>query len=706
MLRNQYLPFSILLLLATVAGQAQQPAPDQKPAATFKADINLVEVHAVVTDQRGQFISDLSKDDFEIYEDGRRQTAALFELIDTPPPRPAAAADHPAIEPDVRASVPAFTGRLYVIVLDDLHTTTLRSPQVRLAARRFVDQHLAPEDLAAIVYTSGRQDAAQELTGSRRLLRASIDKFQGQKLPSASAERLAVHFREREEDTAASSGDDGSSNASNRSPANQRIDDPYDGERGMNARRALELIRDVARWMSDVNGRRKALVLFSEGIDYDIYDVFNSRSATGIVFDARDAIAAAQRANVAIYAVDPRGLTQLGDESIAIASLSPDATVTYGTSRDFQRELLLAQESLMWLADDTGGIALVRNNDIAGGLARIAEDNSRYYILGYVADPTRSPGRFRKLDVRVKRPGLTVRARRGYLPADAKAAAKRHEREVKAGTTPALAAALNNPLPVGDLPVRVFAAPMKGNGRDASVIVATELDASALRFDQRDGRFVNTIEFSVVAADHTAKVRDTDRRELKLTLRPETHQRLVSGGVRFLTRLDLPPARYQLRIGVHESAGGAVSTVPYDLEVPDYSRVPFALSGLVLTSSGAAAMMTPEPDPQLKATFPVPPVATRVFSRGETLGVYTELYDNTTTAAHTADFTVSVRDASGRALYTARESRTIGGKGQVQGYRTDVPLRDLPPGAYVLRVEAVSRFDDTSAVREVPFETR
>ena len=211
---------------------------------------------------------------------------------------------------------------------------------------------------------------------------------------------------------------------------------PYDAERAFNARRALELVKSVAGWMTDIHGRRKSLLSFSEGIDYDIYDVFNNRSATSVMQDARDPIAAAQRANVGIYAVDPRGLTQLGDETIAIASLSDNPQVREGSPAAFQRELLLAQESLITLADETGGMAVVRTNDIPGALARIASENSTYYLLGYHTDASRSPGRFRKIEVRVKRPGLQVRARRGYVPPDPKALAKTREAEARAGTSP------------------------------------------------------------------------------------------------------------------------------------------------------------------------------------------------------------------------------------------------------------------------------
>ena len=101
-------------------------------------------------------------------------------------------------------------------------------------------------------------------------------------------------------------------------------------------------------------------------------------------------MAAAQRANVSIYAVDPRGLTQLGDEAITVASVSDDPSVDFGTSRGFQRELLLAQESLMTLAEETGGLAIVRTNDVAGGLDRIVRDTSRYYVIGYVTDPAQA----------------------------------------------------------------------------------------------------------------------------------------------------------------------------------------------------------------------------------------------------------------------------------------------------------------------------
>jgi VWFA-related protein len=695
------------IVLVTVGGHAQVPTVPSQSTPTFKADVNLVEVHAVVTDERGEFVRSLTRDDFEIYESGRRRQPTVFQLVDLPTVEPGrASAIHASVEPDVRATSPRFDGRLYVLVLDDLHTSALRSQLVVRAAKQFIERHLADGDLAAVVHTSGRSEAGQELTPSRRLLLSAVEKFHGQKLPSITSERLAVHLNDRDlERAAASTTSDGSSS----SPASPRVDDPRDPERAMHAQRTMGAIRNVAKWMSNVPGRRKSLVLFSEGIEYDIYDVFNNRGASSIMADARDAIAAAQRSNVTIYAVDPRGLTQLGDEAIAIQSLSDDPNVDYGTSRGFANELLMAQESLISLAQETGGQAIVRTNDIAGGLSRIERDTSRYYILGYVAEPSRSPGKFRTIEVKVRKPGLKVRSRRGYVPADLKAAENR-DSGVKAGTSPALAAALASPIPVGDLPVRVWATPFKGAGKLASVALAVEIDGPALKYQQRDDRFFEDLEVSIVAADHDGKIRGSDRQTLNLKLKPETHRILTGGGgVRMLSRIELPPARYQLRVGVYAANGGTVSTVPIDLEVPDYSKPPLALSGIVVTSSAAPVMITPRPDEKLKQALPLPPVATRTFAKDEVLAVFAEVYDRSTPVPHDINIKTTVLPKGGLLpVFTVADvlKQEASGAMRTRGYTAQIPARELAPGDYVMRIEAASPDGRLTASRDVPFTIR
>jgi VWFA-related protein len=705
------LPAAILGAAVVSAQQAPpQRSAGQQPAVTFRTETNFVEVHAIVTDQAGAFVKDLTRADFEVYEGGQLQSPTVFSLVDVPLEKPFVPLNATVpIEPDVRQTTRTFDGRIYILLLDDLHTNLTRTTNVREVAKKFVNEYLGVNDLAAVVYTSGRQESGQELTNNRRLLNAAIDRFQGQKLPSAGAEKLALHRQQIANEELNSD-----SQQEIRTPEGlqkaQSLRDPFDMERASNARRSLEAIQNVARWMADVQGRRKALLFFSEGFDYDIYQPFDIGRESGlIVAEAQEAAAAAQRANVNVYGIDPRGMSQFG-EMIEINDRSDYPQLDYGTFRGQLRELLLAQESLISLSDETGGIPIVNSGDLAGGLGRIVLDNSRYYVLGYYSDSAKwSRNRFLKIDVKVKRPGLRVRARKGFLPPDARAVARAAEADVKAGTTPALRAALSKPVPIGDLPMRVFAAPLRGTGDKGSVVIALEIDGAALKFQERNGRFVESLEVSIVAADQRARVQGGDRQTFNLNLVPETHARVSRTGVRLLSQLDLPPGRYQIRVGAHEATGQAVGTVPYDVEVPDYAKTPFALSGVLLTSSSAGLLTTANQDADWSGLLPSPPVVTRTFSAAETLTWFVEVYDNTSQQAHAINYTTSVQDArDGRTLLTSRDNRVIqaGSRGIAQGFTTSLPLRDLVPGRYVLHVEATSTAAGQTASRDVLFEIR
>jgi VWFA-related protein len=715
-MRRYLLLLPLALIGAGIVGAgmvvAQQPTgAGQEPAVTFRTETNFVEVHAIVTDEDGAFVRGLTSDDFEIYEDGRLQAPAVFSLIDVPVVRPFVPrnADAP-IEPDVRATTRTFDGRLYILLLDDLHTYVTRTNGVRDVAKRFVDQYLGVDDLAAVIFTSGRQESGQELTGSRRLLMAAIDRFQGRKLPSAGAEKLALHVRQATEDTEDDEGNPLPVRSVQLRQDAAEIRDPYDQERALNVRRSLQAIENISNWLGDVQGRRKALLFFSEGFDYDVYQPFSSgREGSALVAETREATAAAQRANVNVYGIDPRGTNGFG-EMMEINGRSDYPQLTYGTFRGALNELLLAQESLLSLSEETGGLAIVNSGDLAGGLGRIVLDNSRYYLLGYYSDASEwSRNRFMGIDVRVKRPGLQVRARKGFLPPDTEAIERAREEEVASGASPALTAALAKPIPVGDLPLRVFAAPLRGSDDNGAVLVALEIDGPSLRFEERDGRFVETVEVSIVAADERARVQGGDNQTFSLNLEPETHERVSQTGVRLLSQLDLPPGRYQIRVGVHETTGGASGTVPYDLEVPDYSEMPFALSGVFLTSSAANLFATANEDADWTGLLPAPPVATRTFSASDTLTWFVEVYDDSSEASHDINYTATVEDANdGRMFAEAGDTRTVEADAgrQAHGFTTSYPLRDLDPGLYVLRVDASTTVGNHTARRDILFEVK
>ena len=190
-LRAIFLP--AIVVGASIFATAQQPAP----SATFQVEVNFVDIDAVVTDERGNFVSDLTKDDFELLDDGKPQEISAFSLVDIPVPvagsRPRAAT--PVVS-DVKSNAEPISGRLYVIVLDDLNVAPLRTKVVVNAAQELIERHFGPNDMAAVTYTSGRTDGAQEFTSERALLLAAINKFQGRKLRSTVIEKADHYFQQ------------------------------------------------------------------------------------------------------------------------------------------------------------------------------------------------------------------------------------------------------------------------------------------------------------------------------------------------------------------------------------------------------------------------------------------------------------------------------------------------------------------------------
>ncbi|MGD9904495.1 MAG: VWA domain-containing protein [Vicinamibacterales bacterium] len=674
-------------LSAQTAPQAPAPPPSSdstQPPITFRAEINYVEVDARVLDDKGGFVPGLGEADFEVFEDGKPQKVAAFSFVNIPverQPRPLFAAN--PIEPDVVDNVTATDGRVYVLVLDDVHTNALRSQRTKAAARQFVQRYIGFNDRAAVVFTSGRSDAAQEFTGSQRRLLAAVDKFMGRKLRSATMERLDEEQRTR---GLRQSGDP--------------IDDMLDPERSLQARTTLDSIRNLANYLGGISGRRKAIVYFSEGIDYNIYDVFNTRGGASSVIQAtQDAIAAATRANVAIYGVDARGLGAGADDLIEVQDMPTDPSLNLGSTA-FNNEVRLGQDSLRVLSSETGGFALVNSNDFAGGFERLVADNSAYYLLGYYSSNERRDGRYRKIEVRVKRPGLTVRARKGYVSARGRSDADRGDGK----TAPELRAALLSPLPTSGLPLALSAAVFKGADNKGAVVLSTLIAATDLPLTETGGTFTNRLEVVISATDYGGKSYPGDRSTLTLGLKPDSVERLRAGGFRVLNQIDLPPGRYQLRVAVMEQNGRRAGSVATDLDVPDFSKEPLTVSGLALTSALSGLTPTARSKDPLAKMLPGPMTTFRDFVAGDELALFTEVYDNSGRQPHKVDLEATLKAEGGQTVFQTREERDsselAGGPGGY-GFSARIPLKDVAPGLYVLRVSGRSRVgDQPEAARE------
>jgi hypothetical protein len=480
-----------------------------------------------------------------------------------------------------------------------------------------------------------------------------------------------------------------------------------DAERAFKARNTLSTLRQVADYLAGVRGRRKAVVYFSEGIDYDIDNTIGNRYASDLRDEMLAAIAAGTRANVSFYGIDPRGLSGLSDEGIDITAVPNDPTLGLGYT-SLSDELRRSQDSLRTISEDTGGFAVVNRNDFREAFSHIIQDNSGYYLLGYYSSDARRDGRFRRVEVRLKRPGLTVRARKGYTAPKGKAQSTTTLANTK--TSPALREALDSPIPISGLPLSVFAAPFKGTAPNASIAVTIEIEGRGLSFAEQNGLFADDVEISVIAIDKDAKIKDGGRDVVQLKLKPQTREAVSRSGIRISRRLELPPGNFQLRVGVRDGGTGATGSVLYDLAVPDFPKDPLSMSGILVASALGNQIPTANPDPEFKTVLPAPPTAIRDFPRGDTLALFTEVYDNQTKVAHRVAIKTSVIADDGKVVYTAgdeRKSDELQGAKGGYGYSTTIETKGMAPGRYVLRVEAATLLTDGGkAMREVEFRVK
>ena len=253
---------------------------------------------------------------------------------------------------------------------------------------------MGANDVAAVIYTSVAKDRAQEFTTSRALLLSAVNKFMGQKLQSGASARTLEAQSGR---------------------TRRRTRNPYAMERAYKDRQLFARLRGVADYLAGVHGRRKSIVLFSEGIDTDISQgKINSNAHT----DSTQRTFAADILNELTASAPPAGRRHLCGGPARAGSRSNHSAGARRAEPRHDDQHLRGDTMVAGLAararGETGGIAAVDRNDFTETFGRIIRDNSNYYVLGYYST-NGGDGKFRKVDVKVRPPNVTVRARAGYL---------------------------------------------------------------------------------------------------------------------------------------------------------------------------------------------------------------------------------------------------------------------------------------------------
>jgi VWFA-related protein len=626
----------------TTAVSAQQPAP------TFRAQVEAVQVDAFVTDRDGNPVRDLRLEDFELFEDGRLQTITSFSEVIIPITAPAPFLPGTP-RPDV-ATNSGGEGRLYVIAVDEI------GADLALRARHFlttfIERHFEPNDVGVVVNV-GRalSTAGQDFTSDRGLLLAAINRLQG--------------------GFGVVPGEPGELWRPDRSSLAQRS----------RAAALKALIASLAR----IGGRRKALIYITQEVG-DVYDVIDYKGGVrSLEFDdLRAAMTEAMRGGVAFYTIDPCGLTTGG------ALGETEGNVAGVCDADLERMAAFRK-----LSEATGGFAVVNSNSFGQALERMVKENSNYYLLGFTSTNGRRDGRYRRLEVRAKRPGLTVRARDGYI---APSGSPGRSVDTRTNATTGIRNVINSPLSNGAVPMRVVAAAFRGSkGNEAKVVITAEFDASGLGLAATGGTMRAQIELASAAVSAAGKVTRGQPQVIDLTLKPDSYAQALAHGFRTQAAITLPPGRYQLRVAGGNTQAAKIGSVMYDLDVPDFRKGRLALSAVALSTTEADRPVTVIPT--AANALPFFPTLSRAFATGTRISLYVEVYDNADgRARNPIELKVEVRDQHGQIVRSGSDRRTRMTKG-TETFVVALPL-DVGAGDYSLHIEAASGGDSIS--RDIP----
>ena len=441
----------VILTSPAKAGYDLRDVQTQEPQTpTFRTEANYVRVDIYPT-ANGAPVADLRQEDFEVLEDGVPQRVDAFERVVIRGPEPQAPRVEPNTVAESRAMLENPRARVFVLFLDLNHVDLAATKTIRQPLINFLNRAIGPDDLVGVM--------TPEMSGA--------DVTFARKTQTIEGILTRYWWGERDRLTATD-------------PLQElykRCYPGFDDDRGVademikryRERETLTALENLVRYLRNLREERKAVIAITDGwllyrpdasLGRPLGNQPDPRPRVGIDPNGRPVVSGqrgvlpyddcerdrqrlaqldseprlreifdlANRANASFYPVDPRGLavfdTSLGEPRTGLPA--PGSTTMTPLTVDSSM-LRARQTSLRDLALATDGLAIVATNDLEAGLRRVTADLSSYYLLAYYSTG-KFDGRFHSISVRVKRPGVQVRARRGYLaptPAEVAASANR-----------------------------------------------------------------------------------------------------------------------------------------------------------------------------------------------------------------------------------------------------------------------------------------
>ena len=682
-------PTIALVLIAQFAAYGQEATVAGAPRKTvkFETTSQLVVVNVSAKDKSGAPLEGLKPTDFTVTEDGKPQQVKVFEyqrLVEesasapTPAPAAAPAPAAPATQPKAPTTntiAPAKAGeikykdrRLLVMFFDQAGMPVADQIRAQQAALKFLKTQITPSDLVAVMTYSTTLNVLEDFTADRDRLTKTLNSLVAS-------------------DTGTANGSTGDDSESDTGAAYTQDDTEFNI---FNTDRQLAALESAVKMLGSL-AEKKALVYFASGM-----------TRTGIDNQAqmRATINAAIRSNVAFYPVDARGLVAtapLGDATTG----SPGGQGMYSGSsqRTAQSNFQGQQETLYTLAADTGGKALLDNNDLSLGIVQAQKDISSYYILGYYSANATTDGHYRRIKVQIGR-NLTAKLdyRTGYFAS----------KEFKQFTTSDRERQLQEALMLGD-PVTDLSVAMEVNyfrlAKDRYFVpVSVKIPGTDIELARKGGAESTRLDFIGEVKDAKGMLQGTVRDDITVKLKGETAGQLATRNLEYDTGFTLPPGSYSIKFLARENATGKMGTFETKFVIPDLTTLAtyLPLSSVVLSYQRepvSATVGSAERDKKLLAANPLIqdnqkliPSVTRVFRKDQELLVYLEAYQPAAEKTQLMVATVSFYRGKVKAFESAPLKITSGlnPKSKAVPVSFSVPLAKLQPGRYTCQVNVLN----------------
>ncbi len=710
-----------LILIVFMAASGQQPpvpAPRPSPittnapgtnalppgaAATFKTATNLVTEEVTVVDKNGKSVENLTPADFIVTEDGVPQKITFLQYqnipddfgpgLQTRPETPPAAGPAPLdrltrteIKPETPGEVAHRDKRLMALYFD--MTSMPQGDQVRAlsAAQTFIKSEMSRADLMSIMlYDGASVRTLTDFTGDRDKLLSIIETIEVGE---------SQGFGETANDAAAA--DTGAAFGQDDSEFNV-----------FNTSRQLDALQTAAKMLATLN-EKKVMVVFASGINLNGIDNQASLHATENV---------AIKANVSFWPIDARGLVAsapLGDASVRTAS--GNGMFTGATMNAFNTRLQTTQDTLWTLAADTGGKALLDNNDLGQGILNAEKSIGSYYILGYNASNSNADGKLRKISIKLVNTALTAKDYRpGYFGNKVYGKFNAADKERQ------LLDALMTPDPMTEITIAMELDFFQISRSEYFVPMIAKIPGREVALARKGGAEHTLIDFIGEVKNEFGVTESNIRDSYDIPLSGATAAELAKRPIEFDTGFTLLPGEYTIKFLVRDAETGRIGTyvtkfvVPNLMKPEENLRVP--ISSVVLSSQRVdlkdAIYNVLKGKDKAEAANPLVvdgqkmiPSVTRVFSKAKDMYVFLQAYEATLDRARPVVSFVTFYKGQTKVFETPPiQASTVGTQtSKPMPLRFTVPLTDIQAGLYNCQVTVLDPEGQRASYWEAPIE--